>query len=130
MELRYHDDPSSALLDRAERIYWSFKNQTDEAAAHQYKADKMYRAWDVAMDEVPKARATDLGVSQAKLVDAVCAELRAEGGAMQHASTWVSPTVSWFQRPLARSRQVALLVIQFQRKKSITGATRSETLVK
>lgn len=78
------------------------------------------------MHVVPKARGTDPGVIQDKLVDAVCAKLRAEGGAEQKSTTQVDLSVSWFQRPLACSILLALLVNQFRRKMVTTGEIRSE----
>lgn len=79
---------------------------------------------------VPTARASDPGVSQAKLVVAMCAELRAEGGAKQNATTRINLAVSWFQLPLACSRLMARLFDKFRRKQSTTEPTQSDSLMK
>lgn len=79
--LRYRGDPTRVVTDRDRRTYWFLETQTDETAALREEADNFYRAWDVAMDMVPTLRATYPSISQTKLVAAVSAELRAEGGA-------------------------------------------------
>lgn len=71
------------------------------------------------MDVVPQARASDAGVSQAKVVVSVCAEVREEGGDDENATVRMNLAVSWIQRWLACTRPMALLVNQIERKHSI-----------
>lgn len=81
------------------------------------------------MDAVPRASASVSGVSEAKMVDAVRANLREEGGSKKDATALMNLAVSWPQPPLACSRLIAPLIIQVRRKQATTEAIVSEMMI-